>query len=186
MAENVTRVPYPEHPDRCQGVLQGQGTQCLNMRDATKGSKFCPAHMARSHNSPTVRREAMRTYELGKWNERKNKFADDEKVKSLREEIGILRMMIEEQLKACVTENDLIINSDKISNMVLKLEKLVVSCNTLETKLGLLLDKSAVIQLASVIVEIISEFVIDAEARSQLSDKIMEALMSTVLKTPTE
>lgn len=178
MSDNkFERVEYDADPDRCQAV--GAHGQCPFKR--VSPSNYCPRHgankLVESNN-----KQALRTYRLGRWEERKNQFADDEKIKSLREEIGLLRIIIEEIMKTCSNENELIINAPKISDLVMKVEKLVVSCNNLETKLGLLLDRAAIIQFASVIVEIVSEYVTDADHREVLSDKILDVVSNTIIK----
>ena len=171
------RVEYDADPERCQGM--GAAGQCPYKR--SPGSNFCERHGANKAREAKDK-AAVRTYQLRVFEERKNQLADDGKIKSLREEIAILRMTMEAIINKCENENDLITNAGKISDMSMKLEKLVVSCNTLETKLGMLLDRNHVIQLASVIVEIASEFVVDAEQREKMSERILDSLLNSVLR----
>jgi hypothetical protein len=127
-----------------------------------------------------------RLYRLAKWQGRINEIADHEGVKSLREEIGILRMMLEETMGRCQDQTDLLLYSSKISDLVMKIEKVVSSCHRLEASTGMLLDKAAALHLASVMVEIISEYVNDDSAIDSIAGKIVQAIGSQQSEFKTE
>jgi len=97
----------------------------------------------------------IRKFRLTKWRERLNEFSDDSEIKSLREEIGILRILLEEQMNTCTSTNELIMHSGRIGDLILKIEKLVSSCHRLDTSLGGMLDKSAAHQFSLEVVKII-------------------------------
>lgn len=171
MIENkFIRAPYPEHPGRCQAV--GQKDQCPYM--AVEGGSYCLRHGGATQRESN-RQEAIRNYRLAKWQERVGQFADNDQVKSLREEIGVLRMLLEETVVRCAESTDLLIHSSTISDLVMKLEKLVASCHRLETASGQLLDRAAALQLASKVVEIVGRHVSDAEALDRIAQDIAEA-----------
>ena len=175
-----TRMQRVENDDpcRCQGVT-GKG-QC-QIR-AIEGSNFCPMHAGAG--SRTLEREKLRNFRLTKWQGRINEFADNDAAKSLREEIGILRMMLEESLNKCRDSHDLILSSGRISDLVLKIEKLVVSCHRLEEKTGMLLDKTAILQLAGTIIECIAKHNIPEDVLSKISDEIIVAVASVKTEQP--
>lgn len=178
MSEYVfERVIDDNDPDRCQAV--GKHGQCPYKK--VPGTNGCPRHGG-NKAIEAKNNEAVRTYRLAMWQQRVNEFADDGKIKSLREEIGITRLLLEAQMNACTNNTELLINSHKISDLVMKLDKLVTSCHAMEMKMGMLLDRNAILQLGSVVVEIISEFVIDSDAREVASEKILGALTTTVIK----
>lgn len=175
--ENVfQRIDYPGDPEQCQAV--GKGGQCPYKR--VPGSQMCPRHGG-NKAVESINNEAVRTYRLAMWQQRVNEFADDGKIKSLREEIGITRLLLEAQMNACTNATELLINSHKISDLVMKLDKLVTSCHAMEMKMGMLLDRNAILQLGSIVVEIISEFVTDSDSRELASEKILGALTTTVI-----
>lgn len=179
MIENkFERAPYPEHPGRCQG--RAKSGQCPYM--AVEGSTYCPMH----GGTQSIRRreqENVRNYRLAKYEARVNEFADNNQIKSLREEIGITRMLLEETVNKCRDGNELILYSTKISDLVMKLEKLVTSCHRLEASSGLLLDKQAALQIGGTIVEIISRHIEDPEVLSSVADEICMVILQTQAPT---
>lgn len=165
------KVTDPYDKDRCEGV-DGHG-QCLYKR--IPPSKFCPRHGA-NRAIATSEKEKVRNYNLGKWRAKVQHFADNPEVKSLREEIGILRMMLETILNKCNDDNDLIIYAGKIQELVRDINKVVESCHKLEERTGVLLDKPTILTLGDVLVTIISEHVTDGDALDIIATKMVEAV----------
>lgn len=162
----------PGDPNRCQCVT-GQG-QCRNL--ALDGSKFCAAHGG-NKALEALEKKNLSGYRLMKYQNRLQEFADSDKIKSLRDEIGILRILIEEKFNyCCKTETDLILQSGPLSDLVMKVEKLVSSCDRIESKLGLMMDKTQVMQLATEVVEIISQFVLDEATLTEIATKIADTI----------
>lgn len=150
---NIPTVPYPEHPDRCQGIRHGQG-QCTNM--SADYSTFCLCHGGNVAGETAVK-QALSNYRLTKWQARLDDKTGQSELKSLRDEIGILRVLMEETLNKCHSDMELILQSGRIADLAMKIEKLVSSCHKLEGSMGKLMDKSAILQFAAEIVEIISK-----------------------------
>jgi hypothetical protein len=121
-----------------------------------------------------VNNAAIRNYRLQRWRQRVGEMADSSSVKSLREEIGILRVVLEEMLNQCTDTTELLLYSHRISDLVMKVEKLVTSCDKLENRLGLLLSKDAVLQLATTYVQIINNHVTDPEVIESISTEMLE------------
>lgn len=164
-----------DDPNRCQAV--GKFEQCPYA--AVEGETLCYRHNY-AHIASVQAATNLRNYRLGKWQERINEFADNEKVKSLREEIGIARIMLEEIILRCKDSSDLILFTPRISELIVKIEKLVVSCHRLEEKTGILMDKAGAIQLAGSIVEIVSKFVIDPDDRDKIADQIIVVICGVI------
>jgi hypothetical protein len=163
-----------EHdPDRCEGVT-GQG-QCLFKRIGV--SKFCPRHGGNNANQVS-HGEKVRNYHLTRYRARVNQFADNPEVKSLREEIGILRLMLETVLEKCQDENDLLMFSNQIQELVMKINKVVESCHKLEQSTGVLLDKQTILVLCDGLVKVIADHVEDGDALDQISVKMAELVAS--------
>lgn len=171
MAEGIKRVPYPEHPNRCQGIANGDQCWFYAMEDATN----CPVH---GGNTQVERRKksSLRNYQLTQWRAKLERHAGSSDIKSLRDEIGILRMIMEERLNMCEDSMDLILNSGPIADLVVKIDKVVVNCHRLEGSLGQLLDKTAILQFANEVINIISSEIEDEHTLNRVAHKIMHAI----------
>lgn len=169
--ENKFERCEPDDPNRCQA--SGDKGQCTYK--AIDGFQYCPRHNA--SRKAEAQRESLRNYRLGKFQARVEEFADSDKVKCLREEIGITRILLEEIINQCNTGVDMIMYSNKISDLVTRIDKLVNSCHRLEQSTGMLLDKQALQQLADNIITIITKHV-DDDAAGAIATEIMETLLT--------
>lgn len=140
-------------PKRCQSV--GEST-CLYL--AMEGSRFCTRHGA-NKDIDRQERASVHSYQLACWQKRVNEHAENPTVKSLRGEIGILRMCLENLIVKCKDADDLFMYSNAISDLGTKIERIVMSCSKLESSTGQVLDKSMVIHFASKVVEIVDTVV---------------------------
>lgn len=176
--EYKPEVVEPDDPTRCQAIDNATGNQC-NYRSVKseegKYGSYCMRHGGHKYLAKE-RKESLRNYHLTKWQGRILQKADSPDIKSIRDEIGILRMMLETKLNACNDETDLMLHTHSISDMILKIEKLVASCHKLETHLGQTLDKSAVLTFASKLIYIITEVITDETLVEELSTRIMREL----------
>jgi len=168
MADNISRMDGPDDPERCQGVSK-QG-QCINKQSA--GSQYCHAHGGNKAQDANKLKD-LRNYRLAKWRVKLDHFANSEGIKSLRDEIAILRMVLEERLELCNDATDLVLQSHSISDLIMKIEKLVASCHKLEGSMGQLLDKQAILTFASDVIGIIGDEVTDTEAVGAIADRIL-------------
>lgn len=159
-----------DDPNRCQST--GKTGQCPYL--AMEGFPYCARHGGRMPS--TREKQEVKQYRLQIWQQRLDEFTESDKVKSLRDEIGILRIIMENILNQCMDSGDLLRYSSKISELAAKIEKLVVSCNRLERSMGMMLDKTAALNLASQIVEIIGAHVNDPETIDAISGEIITAL----------
>ena len=169
---DIQKASGPDDPRRCQGVMATKG-QCMNR--AVEGGTMCLAHGGAKQLNAMNDAE-VRNYRLKIWQSRLDRMVDSPAIKSLRDEIGILRIVLESQLNKCTDETDLILQSGRISDLVVKIEKLVVSCNKTEASLGQLMDKSTLLRFASAIVDVISDEIDDSDKLERISAKIMESL----------
>lgn len=83
---------------------------------------------------------------------------------------------MEERMATCHDATDLILQSGPISDLVMKIEKVVGSCHKLEGAMGQLLDKQAILLFASQVIQIISEHITDAALVNLIADKITQSL----------
>lgn len=171
MENTWERVKEPDDPRRCQAVVPNG--QCLNV--SCENSEYCLAHGGR-HGATKAKAEANRMYNLGKWRQAVSKFQDHDQLKSLREEIGLLRVMIDERMNACSDASELLMYSGPLSDMIMKVEKLVTSCNKIETHLSGVLDKTQALQLGQEMVEIIGRHLDTVADKDMLISKISSAI----------
>jgi hypothetical protein len=162
-----------DDPCRCQ-AMGGRGGQCSYK--ATEGSQYCPMHGGH-FAAKQAEAKRQRLYNLAKWQDRIGEHANHDQAKSLREEIGILRILLEGVMGLCQDQNDLLMYSNKISDLATKIEKLVSSCHRLEEKTGMLLDKHAALKIATQIVDIIGAYIEDADIMETISQQIAQCII---------
>lgn len=168
----MERVEDPADPRRCQ--TNYKHGQCPYK--ALEHSEYCAMHGGNKAQE-SRNKKVMQQYQLAMWQKRVDEFADNDKVKTLRDEIGILRVVLENIIVLCKDKNQLLLFSSKIAEMVTKIERLVVSCNKLEASSGMLLDKSAALHLAGQMVEIIGRHVTDGEAIEKIANEIAHVIL---------
>lgn len=173
METKFDKVP-PDSPDRCQSIYKNG--QCPFQK--VEGTDYCKMHQGASKASCNPEK-ALRNYNLTKWQEKVNRFADSTQIKSLREEIGISRMILENIVNKCEDESDLLLYSTKISDHITKIEKVVASCHRLELSNGMLLDKNSILQIAGTITEIIGRYIQDSNILESISNEIVNTIVHT-------
>lgn len=172
-----SRVPYPEHPNRCQSV--NSVGQCLNLAVILPDGSYGTNCLAHNGNMQINRAKVngLRNYNLSKWQARVEQFGSSSDVKSLRDEIGILRLLMEERLNRCQDAQDLILQSAPIADLVMKIEKVVASCHKLEGSMGQLLDKQAILQFAQQVIAIIGAALVGQEEKiDQIASEIVKVI----------
>lgn len=178
MIEHKLKRCEPDAPNRCQAIHKTHG-QCPY--SAVEGSKYCQRHGANKHFE-AEKKKTLNMYRLQIWQQRLEEFAESEQATTLRNEIAILRITLEKILNQCHSNNDLLIYSQKISDLAVKIEKLITSSHRIEKSMGQLLDKSTALNFAGQVVEIISDYIEDPEVIDNISNAMIDAL-STLTKT---
>jgi hypothetical protein len=153
MADNVAKT-YADSPDRCQTVLAEH--QCNGK--AIPGSRYCAMHGG-NKALEGARKEEHRNYNLAKWRDKVGQKAESESLLSLKEEIGILRMMLEERLNMCNDVQDLLMNSSQITTFIEKIERLVGTLFKIDNYLGERIGKDKLIVFADSVVGMLIKFV---------------------------
>ena len=164
------RVEREDDPRRCTSVT-AKG-QCLLIKD--EGSNYCRLH--RGAGVVAAPKRALNNYRIEKFNGRLAELVNSGGIKSLRDEIAILRMLIEERMNFCKDSHDLILASGPISDLATRLEKLVTSCHKLEGSMGELMDKQALMHFATRVVDIITEEIQNDILIERISDRIIAAM----------
>lgn len=166
----MQRVSHPDDPNRCHGVSAAGPCPYVKVPP----SNFCEMHGGNKAKE-SADRKACKNYRLTQFRARTEELSNNSNLSSLRDEVAILRMIIEEKVNACQDTQQLLLRSGPLSDLVMKCGTLVEKCQKLEAKLGNHLDKSKVTQFAQICVEIMSIY-IDADDMGEVSDKIFKAL----------
>ena len=149
MTEKIHR---PDDPNRCQ--KNTDRGQCWNI--AAEGCQYCLGHGGKTEMDAKNQVE-IKNYRLTIWKARLEEKLNTPDWKNLNEEVGILRIIIEERLNQCKDAHDLIMVSGQVADMIEKLQKTLSTCLKIEKTMNEYLDKGQVIQFASELVEIISD-----------------------------
>lgn len=157
-------------PDQC--LSMGKHGQCRFKR--VPGGNHCEIHggnkIIESQN-----KKSLNLYRLSKWEARIRELSLPETLKSLNEEMGILRIMLEERVNACTSATQLVLNSAGISELIVKIRDTAKVVHNLDVATGKTLDKTALTQFASEIISILSKHV-DPDTLSLVADDLEEAL----------
>jgi hypothetical protein len=166
----MQRINDPDDPRRCQSVT-GKG-QCDYVSE--EHSNFCIMHGG-NRGAEVQKAKDLRNYRLTKFQARTSELGNNDQLTSIRDEVAILRMIIEEKVNACNDSQDLLLISGPLSDLIMKSGALVEKCQKLESKLGNHLDRTKVTQFAQMCVEIISNHVND-DVIEIVSEELLTAL----------
>lgn len=169
-----------DSPNRCTAVC-GVG-QCPNQAmEISEGvfAKNCSIHGGVSEANKLTK-QSQNMYRLAKYGVRVAELANHSGVKGLRDEIGILRMVLEEKLNQIKDESDLILMSSQISTLVQTIERTVMSCNKLEMSMGQMLDKQQIIQFADTVIKLVGQIITDPAQLEALASRIADATESQI------
>lgn len=131
-------------------------------------------------NHMSLQQQVRRNYNLKFISTRVNELVDNPGIKSLREEIAILRVVLETTLNRCQTEDEIMMMQGRIGDLVQRIEKLVSSCDRIEKSTSQMLDKSVVIQIAQTLIDIISKHVLDPDMLENIANEFSQATLRTI------
>ena len=126
-----------------------------------------------------VKREDRRQYLITKIEDRQrlSNFAEHEAVKSLRDEIGMARLLVEKRFNMIQTDADLMAGCAPINQLLLTIERLVKTCHSMEQSLGNLLSRAVVLQLGRKVCEVIIAELKDMPEYESRIDSLIEKLV---------
>ncbi len=165
--------------DPCRCKAPAPDGQCQNR--ATHGSDYCVTHGGIDH----LPAEQKRGFLLAKAQDqtRLASLSDDlEPVKELRDSIAITHMLIEKRWNLIKDDGDLMVGCGPLNQLILTMERLVNSCHRIETNLGELLARHAVLALAKEMVEIVIDEIEGIENYEEIIDRITSRLIDTIRK----
>jgi len=106
--------------------------------------------------------------------------SDHDELRSIREEVALARMVLEERLNSIRTDADLIAATGPVNTLLLTVEKLTSSCLKLDTTVGNLLAKPVLLKMASDIVSIILDELADLPGHEVIVDRISTRIIETM------
>jgi len=172
----------PDDPNRCQTVtIKGQ---CIWKGLKLSNGSYAPNCEAHGGNKTqqSIDTQAIKNYQLGKWQARIDQKKAAPELKNLRDEIAILRMVLEEKLLSCNSATDLMLLGGSIADLILKIEKVVTSCHKLEQHMGMVVDKQAILNFAGKVIQIVTLTLEDTENGSALIDDIGNHILEAIGK----
>lgn len=173
MAEGIEKAVGDLDPERCKSSTCSGA--CPNK--AVPGMDFCKIHGGEKQLNAAKKAEHD-GYRVAKWRASIERFATPDHIKNLTEEIAILKVLLEEVLQQCHTSVDLVMNQGPISNLVNNISNVVNSFDKMQTRMGTLLNKSAIMNIAVTIVGILTqELKHEPELLAKVSEKIYEAVV---------
>lgn len=166
-----------DRPNRCQGITSNG--QCS--RDAQPGCTFCYAH---NGGRDKAAEQDARMYQLSKAKDRSRLAAlrEHNDVKSLRDEISIARMLLEDRFNLIQNDSDLLTACGALNSLLLTIERLVQSAHKLETNLGSLLAKPTLLSLGHELVTIVIEELQGIPNYEEIVDRISARVINAMAK----
>jgi len=172
------RVNDLADPRRCKGA--SKDGQCKNV--ALHDNDYCKLHSGGVDHLPAEQR---RGFLLAKASD-KTRLAtvsnELEPVKELRDTIALTHMLIEKRWNLVKDDNDLLIHCGPLNQLIGTMEKLINSCHRIETNLGELLARNAVLALAKEMVGIVIDELEGIEDYEAIIDRITTRLVDTIRK----
>ena len=172
----LIRVSDPADPRRCKGA--SKDGQCQNI--AEEGYAYCLVHGGRVADDKHLQRE----YLLAQVKDRFQlaSVAGAEQLKSLRDEIALVRELVARMWDRIETDQELIQSCGMLNTLCLTLERLKKSNIQFERSGGALLDKDAILQLGHEICTIIVQELSDVENYEQIVDRVSDQISTVILE----
>jgi hypothetical protein len=76
----------------------------------------------------------------------------------------------------CHSDNDLLLRSSTISEMVMKIDKLVRSCNKLDKSMGKMVNKQQLTEFGQVVIVLVAKYLPNPELLRIFADEMTEAI----------
>lgn len=156
---------------RCSHVYNKTGEVCDKF--ALEGSNFCHVH-----STPKQRQKAYLLNHIS-LSDATDRHSNTE-IASLRDEIALTRALIEHRLNLITNNSELLAACGQVNALLLTLERLMLASLKVEEKLGELLSKTAVIELASEIVAILTEELQNVEGFEAIIDTIGQRIGTVI------
>jgi hypothetical protein len=124
-------------------------------------------------------------YLSAKWTDRIGRQASHPRIKSLAEEIGIVRMTLEAKLGQIHDEKMLVMQSTGIVSLVTALKDLVKVWQHVEKTSGEVIDRNKMQLFVQELIEILSRYIADPEILQMIGEDINESIEGLLSGNPT-
>lgn len=165
----IERISDEFDPDRCNATRKAFG-QC--MLKIVPGSKYCPIHGGDRTHQENVRKNIF-SYRLARYQTRLNELTESNTIKSLRDEIAILKFLVQTHLDFVESEGSFGQYSTILSRLISEVQQLAESCAKVELSLDTILDKKDAIEIAQ---DLIFKLALITQVPDDLYDDIMTLL----------
>ena len=170
------RVEDLADPNRCKGAAPDG--QCRN--EAEPGSEYCRAHGGSDKEAPARRMK----YHLTRHRARIAELADHEEAKSLREEIAMTNMLIEEIWnRTGESEAALLQSCSELNKLMVTLERLIKTSEQVERNLGLTLSKTTIIMFGHEVIGLLRQELQGIPGFEDRIDRITTKMLDTIEHT---
>lgn len=168
MEHGTIKRVEPGDPRQCHASIRGK-RQCLNQ--SVEGCDFCIVHGGH-HQQLKNERQAIYQIRASRMRARLQKQADHPNLLSLNEEIGVLRIMLEEKLNSIGDDAAaLMMATPVITDLVTRIEKCVYAAERIENRRGQMMGKKELVSFALQLSEIASRY-LDKEQIIKFMDEI--------------
>jgi hypothetical protein len=171
------RIEHIADADRCEFITPNGPCPYKKVEGASR----CELHAA-NNDERDLAHKARRIYLAAQWQAQIGTFATPDEIKNLRQEIGILKLTLMKMMSACQTDQDLLMRSSSISELVVKIGKVVETAHKMDVITGRMLDKEQLASFGQRVIELVSNFVKDPDLLSQFA----KALVDEIKRTGTE
>lgn len=170
--ESYRSIRTPKVPFMSQCQHSGPRGQCVYQK--VDGSDFCKKHCNEA--------DRIRSYRLSdpEAQKRFDHLANSAALETVREEVVLLRMLIDERYSLAKTEADKINAFSVIHPALSTLNKLVESLSKLERQADLVLGREALEELGEDIVTIIIEELSNVEGYTEIVDRVAARITSSI------
>lgn len=178
---NMTRVRDLEDPNRCTHDPKDGSGQCMMV--SVEGGNRCLPHGG-GRQLEVAKKAQIRAYAKNRWSAEIQANANDSEIKSLREELGISRIMLNQILDRCKDSHDLLLMSGPIDTFLKTINLIQKTSHAIEKDLQSMIGPDALAEFANELFDIIMEEVTDANVVDRISLKLGRALRKVQSGTP--
>ena len=161
----------PANPNRCKADLRSGQCEFLSI----EGTQYCARHGGISQKDAQLAQNN-RKYKLTHLKDLEktvDQYKHDKEILNLRDDIALLRGLIQEKLNTCTTTTELMLASGLITAILRQVSDTTEKCFKLEQSLGRYLDKSELIAFVQQIIEVINIEISDDTVKFNLGQKIL-------------
>lgn len=172
---DMTRVRDLDDPNRCLHQKPGEG-QCM-MLSVEEGDR-CKVHGG-GRQLQVAKQRTLKAYDRNRWSLMIRENANDSEIKSLREELGIARLMLDRILNRCKDSHDLLMMSSPIDNMLKTINLIQKTSHIIEKDMDEMIGPEALTKFAEAMFDIIMSEISDANIVNRIALKLGRELQKT-------